>query len=162
MLSAMSESIGIPEGLDPSRLVSGWTGASVRREAESLYQQARSRGWHDSIRSMLIGSPHHMLKLDRTARPAYDGGLQTVPIKQICGSENRYSDFDAQFHPLESRTRDRWISIAAARLMDTPLTPVELIQVGDIYYVRDGHHRISVARALGEEYIEAHVITWAK
>ena len=48
--------------------------------------------------------------------------------------------------------------MAQAKLDGTVLPPVELIQVGDIYFVRDGHHRISVARALGEEYIDAEII----
>ena len=59
---------------------------------------------------------------------------------------------------LNDRSRERWVSIATLRLSDRGLPAVILLQVGEEYFVRDGHHRISVARALGEAFIEAHVI----
>jgi len=83
-----------------------------------------------------------------------------VPIEQIWGSEGRSADFDALFYPRQGHSQGRWVSIAAARMMGLVLAPVELIQVGAGYFVRDGHHRISVARALGEQYIEAEVTVW--
>jgi hypothetical protein len=86
--------------------------------------------------------------------------VQTVRVQQIRGSESRSRDFDADFHPLREFNRFRWISVAAARLDGLSLAAVELIQIGDEYYVRDGHHRVSVARALGELYIEARVTVW--
>ena len=52
------------------------------------------------------------------------------------------------------------MSVLLARWMDVPLEPVQLIQIGDDYFVRDGHHRISVARALGETCIDAEVTVW--
>jgi hypothetical protein len=83
-----------------------------------------------------------------------------VPIQQIWGSEGRSADFDSLFYPRQGHSQGRWVGIAAARMMGLVLPPVDLIQVGDGYFVRDGHHRISVARALGEEYIEAEVTLW--
>jgi hypothetical protein len=74
------------------------------------------------------------------------------------GSEGRVDDFDSAFNPLTAHTRDRWIGIAVARRQGTVLPPVELIQVGDVYYVRDGHHRISVAKAEGQAEIEARIL----
>jgi len=162
MLTAIPELVPFPNWLGQSTLVSNRNEVSVRITAVSLYDRARNQGWHESIRSRLSGSPLHLLKPAPTPGCGHDAGLQTVSIWQIRGSENRCSDFDAKFHPLQSRTRDRWVNIAAARLMGAMLPPVELIQVGDIYYVRDGHHRISVARAIGEEYIEGHITIWAK
>ena len=88
-------------------------------------------------------------------------GLRTVPIAQITGSENRSHDFDHAFHPLSEKTRDRWLSVMEARLKGVPLSPVELTKVGNAYFVRDGHHRISVAHTLGEGFIEAVVTEWA-
>jgi hypothetical protein len=87
-------------------------------------------------------------------------GVQTVCIEQICGSEGRSGDFDSLFYPSQGHSQQRWVSIAAARIRGLVLPPVELIQVGDGYFVRDGHHRISVARALGEEVVEAQVTAW--
>jgi hypothetical protein len=72
-----------------------------------------------------------------------------VQIDRISGSEGRSSDFDRAFNPLRSHNRDRWLGITAARRRGKSLPPIELIQVRGVYFVRDGHHRISVARALG-------------
>ena len=87
-------------------------------------------------------------------------GVQSVPIDQIRGSEGRSADFDRDFCPLQDRTRGRWLGIARARQAGKSLPPVLLVQVGKVYYVRDGHHRISVARALGQRTIEAKVTVW--
>ena len=83
-----------------------------------------------------------------------------VPISQICGSEGRCHDFDRDFHPLQDHNKERWLGIARARQRGKALPPVELVRVGDVYFVLDGHHRISVARALGQRHIEAKVMVW--
>jgi hypothetical protein len=88
----------------------------------------------------------------------YYVGVRTVPLNLIKGSEGRSTDFDCDFNPLHARTRDRWMSIAIARSQGDTLPLVELIQLGEDYFVRDGHHRISVAHAFSEEYIDAVVI----
>jgi hypothetical protein len=93
----------------------------------------------------------------RIVRQHY-AGSRTVAIHRIKGSEGRSDDFDCDFNPLHSRTRDRWLSVALARSQGNTLPLVELIQLGDDFYVRDGHHRISVARGFGEEYVDAKVI----
>jgi hypothetical protein len=87
-------------------------------------------------------------------------GVRSVAIDQICGSEGRADDFDNAFNPLHERTRSRWLNIASLRLAELELPPVELIRLGETYFVRDGHHRISVAKALGEHYIDAEIILW--
>ena len=87
-------------------------------------------------------------------------GIQAVPIARIRGSEARSKDFDADFRPTQTNTKDRWMSIAIARRLGVALPALQLIQVGEDYFVRDGHHRISVARAMGEEYLDAEVIVW--
>jgi hypothetical protein len=79
-------------------------------------------------------------------------------LAKIVGSEGRTADFDSAFDPLRSHNRDRWIGIAAARRQGAILPPVELIQVGDTYYVRDGNHRVSVAKAAGQVEIEAQIL----
>jgi hypothetical protein len=87
-----------------------------------------------------------------------DLGAQIVPVEQIVGSLGRCDDFDRTFFPRQSHTRDRWMSIARAAYQDVALPLVELYKVGDGYFVKDGHHRISVARTRGQIYIDAHVI----
>jgi hypothetical protein len=83
-----------------------------------------------------------------------------VLIGQIRGSQDRSHDFDHDFNPLQDHNKGRWLGIAAARQRGKALPPVELVQVGDVYFVRDGHHRISVARALGQRDIKAKVMVW--
>jgi hypothetical protein len=89
-------------------------------------------------------------------------GLREVALDRIVGSEGRTHDFDADFRPTHTDTQDRWIGIAAARRNGIGLPPVDLIQIGDEYFVRDGNHRVSVARALGEATIEAVVTRWGE
>ncbi len=90
----------------------------------------------------------------------FHAGIRVVELEKIVGSEGRTGDFDRRFHPLCERERERWVSVATARLSHQSLPPVELIQVGEAYFVRDGHHRISVARAFGQMAIDAEVIVW--
>jgi len=85
-------------------------------------------------------------------------GVQAVALDAIRGTEEQAPAFDRTFHPIGERPRQRWVSIAEARPRGTPLPPVQLTEKDGAYYVRDGHHRISVARALGEAFIEAEVV----
>lgn len=84
-------------------------------------------------------------------------GVQSVSIERIQGSEGRIGDFDISFNPIHESSHGRWLNVASVRLAGAALPPVELIQFDGIYFVRDGHHRISVAKALGEEYIDVEV-----
>lgn len=68
--------------------------------------------------------------------------------------------FDDAFHPIRTHTELRWRRVARAGLAGVTLPPVELIRIGEAYFVRDGHHRISVARALGQKEIDAVVTVW--
>ena len=77
-------------------------------------------------------------------------GTHAVLLDRICGSEHRALDFDAAWRPLQTHTRQRWISVARAYGLGIELPPIELLQIGDRYLVRDGHHRISVACARGQ------------
>ena len=100
------------------------------------------------------------IKLLCAVQVEWAGGVRTVPISQIRGSEGRSGYFDRDFNPLYDRARGRWLGIARARQQGKDLPPVVLVQVGDIYFVRDGHHRISVARAMGQMDVEARVTIW--
>ncbi|MGN6030881.1 MAG: hypothetical protein ACTHQE_04380 [Thermomicrobiales bacterium] len=85
-------------------------------------------------------------------------GMQTVPIAQIVGSMDRYGDFDRAFLPRTKSTSGRWKNIDRAFYEDVRLPPIQLYKVGDIYFVKDGNHRVSVARERGVEFIDAEVI----
>ena len=74
-----------------------------------------------------------------------------VPLDAIVGTVDRAADFDRGFRPTSPRLRSRWERIAAAQRRGESLPPISLYRVGDLYFVRDGHHRVSVAKSLGRE-----------
>jgi hypothetical protein len=128
----------------------------------SLHQRAV---WH-RLWSALIGRRHNLPNLydmskgtNGVQERAY-AGLHPVPVAQIYGSEGRRADFDADFRPLKTYNRDRWVRVAVAHSQEVALPAVELVQVDDRYFVRDGHHRISVAKMMGQQEIEAEVTVW--
>src|SRR6476620_446636 len=87
-----------------------------------------------------------------------DRGLQVVPLDAIVGTVDRAADFDRGFRPTSPRLRSRWERIAAAQRRGESLPPISLYRVVDLFFVRDGHHRVSVAKSLGREDIDAYVI----
>ena len=91
-----------------------------------------------------------------TWRQAYLGS-RTVPVESIVGSEGRYADFDDEFLPLRGSSEEKWRSVYEALRRGEGLPPVSLLKVGDAYFVRDGNHRVSVARWLGAESLDAEV-----
>jgi hypothetical protein len=84
-------------------------------------------------------------------------GLQTVALDTIVGTVDRGREFDRHFRPTSSKGRRRWERIANARRRGEAVPPVSLYRIGELHFVRDGHHRVSVARALGERTIQAYV-----
>jgi hypothetical protein len=84
-------------------------------------------------------------------------GLRTVPLDAIAGSVDRPREFDRRFRPRSNRGRERWQRVDLAVRRGAALPPVELYKVGDVYFVRDGHHRVSVARVMGRDTIDAYV-----
>lgn len=133
-------------------------------QTESDFARARLKAFFREIASMIARRPNEPLSFDVVKRSlkvfgqAYRG-VQTVPIAKIVGSATlRYHDFDRAFLPTQIRTKSRWRNIDRLYYQNVDLPPVQLYQVGDLYFVRDGHHRISVARERGQEFIEAEVI----
>jgi len=84
-------------------------------------------------------------------------GLQVVELDRIVGTVDRNREFDRRFRPTSPRTRSRWERIARAQRKGEAMPPVDLYRIGDLHFVRDGHHRVSVARALGHRDIDANV-----
>jgi hypothetical protein len=127
------------------------------------YSRARWGAFFNGIRSTLLGQPAMLLPFEEVRsrvhiRGQSDQGIQTVPLDLIIGSEGRYRDFDRSFLPLSQTTGERWRRVGRARYEDYPLPPVELFKLGRVYFVRDGNHRISVARQRGQLDIDAHVV----
>jgi hypothetical protein len=84
-------------------------------------------------------------------------GLQTIPLDSVVGTVDRTRDFDRGFRPTTPRVRGRWQRIAAAQRRGEAFPPISVYRIGDLHFVRDGHHRVSVAKALGRTEIDAYV-----
>jgi hypothetical protein len=123
-------------------------------EFERVHTQAQAMRWLTG----LFGRKTRLADLPRRRANRRAGRPTWVPLSAIIGSLDRSQDFDRAWRPLLLSSRDRWINVAVAMASGRDLPPVELIHTRDGYYVSDGHHRISVARALGEDLIEANVI----
>ena len=86
-------------------------------------------------------------------------GIKVIPIASIVGSEDRYKDFDKEFFPKNLHLRSRWKSIDDAHHKDIILPPIRVYELGGLYFVRDGNHRVSVAKSQGVEFIDAEVVS---
>lgn len=131
-------------------------------EGVSKFQGARSRAFWQDVLSLLRGKSAELLSFDeirsrlRLREESYKG-LQDVPLEQIVGSVGRYRDFTSDFLPKTSEMKERWSRVYAKANSMEGLPPIEVYKVGDVYFVRDGNHRVSVAREIGAEAIQAHV-----
>ena len=86
-------------------------------------------------------------------------GMKVIPIDKIVGSEGRYKDFDNRFFPKSTHLKNRWQHVDEAALNDITLPPIKVYEIAGLYFVRDGNHRVSVAKARGTEFIDAEVVS---
>jgi hypothetical protein len=126
----------------------------ARRRAALGAMVARLRGEPDDVRHVL---PYEEVVAALGYVSEHSAGQSVVPLDAIVGTVDRGRDFDRSFRPTTGRVRSRWEHIAAAMRRGEAMPPVDLVRIGQIYFVRDGHHRISVARALGRTDIDANV-----
>jgi hypothetical protein len=134
----------------------------VDQIAHADYERATWKAFWNQIRSWLTGRSNDLLPFDEVrARLPISGqhyrGLAEVPLAQVAGSVGRYRDFDRAFLPRQRVTKYRWINIDRAHRQDVKLPPVELYKLGELYFVKDGNHRVSVAREREQEFIDAYV-----
>lgn len=126
------------------------------------FQRARFKSFINQAFSLISGKKNNLLSYDeikeklRIGGPIYRG-IKTVKVEQIIGSLNRYHEFDSAFLPKENELATRWQKVDRAFYEDIHLPPIVLYKVAETYFVVDGHHRVSVAREQGQEYIEAEV-----
>jgi hypothetical protein len=128
----------------------------------SDYSRARLKAFMNAVRAALSGKTNRLLSYEQVKEKLHLGGplyrgVQTVRVGQIAGSLNRYHQFDRAFLPTQDDTSERWQSVNRAFYQDVSLPPVVLYKVGQVYFVVDGHHRVSVAREQNQEYIDAEV-----
>ena len=126
------------------------------------FSRARFKAFLNRAFAALSGQPTTLLSYDEVKKSLHIGGpiyrgVHTVRLDQIVGSLNRYHEFDRAFLPAEDQLAARWKNIDSAFYKDISLPPVVLYKVGQVYFVVDGHHRVSVARQQGQEFIEAEI-----
>lgn len=130
--------------------------------AEDDFNRVRTREVFQRLFHALRPTSQQLLSLNEVKeviRPKGETyrGMDAVKIDRIVGSEGRYRDFNKSFLPRHGYLRGRWTSIDRAHLLDVILPPVRLYEIGGVYFVRDGNHRVSVAKAQGVYSIDAEI-----
>jgi len=135
---------------------------NITGRVKADFTHARSKAFWNRIFSILRGQPTLLLSYDDVKEKLHIGGpiymgVRPVEVNKIVGSLNRYHQFDRAFLPLEDQIANRWQSIDRAFYQEVNLPPVVLYQIGEVYFVVDGHHRVSVAREKGQMFLDAEV-----
>lgn len=133
------------------------------RIASDDFENALRKGFWRAVISWLNKSSNQLLPFDEVRKylpihGQYEVGVREIPLDKIVGSVGRYNDFDRAFLPRQRHTKSRWMSIDLANLKEISLPPIEVYKIGEVYFVRDGNHRVSVARRKGQKFIDASVI----
>jgi hypothetical protein len=126
------------------------------------FSHVRFKAFWNRILSIVGRQPNTLLSYDEVKEKLHIGGpiyrgVKPVELNKIIGSLNRYHQFDRAFLPLEDQMANRWQNIDRAFYQDVNLPPIVLYKVGEVYFVVDGHHRVSVAREQGQMDIDAEV-----
>ncbi|HET7838828.1 MAG TPA: transcriptional regulator [Rectinemataceae bacterium] len=130
--------------------------------AQEDFARARTRELLSRIADLLDPERGRLLPLEEVLAILKPGsetyvGMKAVPVDLIVGSEGRYRDFNRHFLPRREHLRSRWVRVDMAHYQDVPLPAVRLYEIGGLYFVRDGNHRVSVARLRGQGSIDAEV-----
>jgi hypothetical protein len=133
------------------------------QQSREDFSKAYWKGFWRSIISWLRRSDNELLPFDEVRkripmRGQHYRGLMQIETSRIIGSESRFNDFDRAFLPRQTHTRSRWESIDRAYFEDVILPPIDVYKVGEVYFVKDGNHRVSVARERGQMYMDAYVV----
>jgi len=134
--------------------------ASDRSASTEAFDAARRRAFVQDILSELSGRPDELLSYQdvheqlHLSQPDEEVHLEEIPLCRVVGSVGRYRDFNRAFLPRGHVDAQRWMRVH--RLQSR--TPIDVFRVGDVYFVRDGNHRVSVARARGQKTIQARVV----
>ena len=136
-----------------------------RADAENDFLRARRRQFRAAAARRLRGRPAdsgRLVPLDkipgslgwRGQRPL---GVQSIRLNTIAGTTDARRDFDRCFRPTSNRVRSRWEQLALAQRRGAAMPPIEVYRVGGLHFVNDGHHRVSIAAATGQQLIDAYV-----
>ncbi|MCL3818187.1 hypothetical protein [Aeromicrobium wangtongii] len=137
---------------------------SPRVDAESDYMRARRHQVLSALAARLRNDTEDVqaMSFDEVVaalgrRGEHYVGTKVIPLDAIVGSVDKARDFDRRFRPTSRTSRERWERLARASRTGEVIPPIDVYQIGDYYFVRDGHHRVSVARSLGVDLMEARV-----
>ena len=133
-------------------------------QTEEDFAKARNKAFFNEIQHLLSPEEASLISLNdvkQLIRPINETylGMKVIPIDKIIGSEGRYKDFDNNFFPKSSHLRHRWEHVDEAAIKSITLPPIKVYEIDGLYFVRDGNHRVSVAKARGTEFIDAEVVT---
>ena len=139
---------------------------AVTQQAASDFSRARGKAVLSQIQNFMNTDRDRLLSFNDVKdilkpRNEVYRGSQAVPINMIAGSEGRYHDFNKFFLPKREHLRHRWQRVDEAHIKDIILPAIQLYEIGGVYFVRDGNHRVSVAKAQGVEFIDADVTSLA-
>ena len=132
------------------------------QKAINDFAKARRKAALRSVLSRLTGKPSELLSYDDVRRKlkaieSNSSYLDNIPLNAIIGSVGRYNDFDRLFSPLRNSDQSRWANVKRVMTGMRGVPPIEVYRIGDAYFVKDGNHRVSVAKELGFQTIEAYV-----
>ena len=133
-------------------------------ETESDFARARNKALFNEIQHFLKPEEAAMISfrdIKELLKPQNETylGMKVIPIEKIVGSEGRYKDFDNQFFPKNTFIKERWEHVDEAVIKDIILPPIKVYELGGLYFVRDGNHRVSVAKSKGVEFIDAEIVS---
>ncbi len=133
---------------------------SSKTRADIAFSKAISKAFAQELKALLFRRSKKLLPFDDVKEKldlwyGKEIGIKTIPLNSIIGSQGRYRNFTRHFLPLEENLRNRWKQIEIAMESGKELPPVELYKVCNAYFVKDGHHRVSVAKAKKKVSIEA-------
>ncbi len=131
-------------------------------QAVQDFHQARRKADLQAVFARISGDSKKLFSYEEVRQKlrAIEGNtkkLEDIPLDAIVGSVGRYTDFSRDFLPLHDSDQDRWTKIMVKALGSTGLPPIEVYRIGEVYFVIDGNHRISVARQLGASHIQGYV-----
>lgn len=136
----------------------------VSEKTEEDFIRARNKALFNQVQHLLNPEEAKLISLSdvkNLIKPNAETyiGMKVIPVSKIIGSEGRYQDFDNKFFPKNSHLKTRWEKIDDAAIKMISLPPIKVYEIAGLYFVRDGNHRVSVAKSRGMEFIDAEVIS---
>ena len=133
-------------------------------QTEEDFSKAHNKAFFNEIQHFLSPEEARLLSLNdvkQLIKPKNETyiGMQTIAVDKVVGSEGRYNDFDNRFFPKNTHLRNRWQHVDEAAINSVVLPPIKVYELAGLYFVRDGNHRVSVAKARGTEFIDAEVVS---